>query len=249
MNSNFFLMLPVGFKNKCKVYPPSINEIIGNVYFNNFKKILTISQEEIEDEYLDPKNNKNIINTKIPTPLEFLLANCYHNKDLEKIAKKAFHFFIKEDVTFMYEKKAIMIGTLEDEILKIKTIDDLVFIEEEDYFSFQNLIREACGEKAIEPPNPNEDPRVKRIKAKARYREKIKAKKGMGITLETIMTSICCMGIGITPLNIGEMSYPAILSILNTYQQKEQYEIDIKALLAGGDSKKIKPKYWIRNLE
>ena len=38
-------------------------------------------------------------------------------------------------------------------------------------------------------------------------------------------------------------------AILNQYQTKEKYEIDIDSLLAGADSKKIKPKYWIRNLE
>jgi hypothetical protein len=67
--------------------------------------------------------------------------------------------------------------------------------------------------------------------------------------LFTIMTSICCMGIGITPLNIGEMSYVSIQAILAQYQNKEKYQIDIDSLLAGADSKKIKPKYWIRNLE
>ena len=101
----------------------------------------------------------------------------------------------------------------------------------------------------MEPPNPNEDPRVKRIKAKARYRDKIKAKKGMGISLGTTLASICCMGIGITPLNIGEMSYVAIQGIMSTFQEKDQYELDTRILLAGGDSKKVKPKYWIRNLE
>jgi hypothetical protein len=41
--------------------------------------------------------------------------------------------------------------------------------------------------------------------------------------LFTIMTSICCMGIGITPLNIGEMSYIAMEAILRQYQNKEKY--------------------------
>ena len=57
------------------------------------------------------------------------------------------------------------------------------------------------------------------------------------------------MGIGLTPLNIGEISYVSMQAILNQYQTKEKYEIDIDSLLAGADSKKIKPKYWIRNLE
>ena len=57
------------------------------------------------------------------------------------------------------------------------------------------------------------------------------------------------MGIGLNPLNIGEMSYVAMDAILNQYQNKEKYQIDIDSLLAGADSKKIKPIYWIRNLE
>jgi hypothetical protein len=32
-------------------------------------------------------------------------------------------------------------------------------------------------------------------------------------------------------------------------QQKEAYDIDIRSLLAGADSKKVKPKYWIRNID
>jgi hypothetical protein len=67
----------------------------------------------------------------------------------------------------------------------------------------------ACDQKTVEPPNPNEHPKIKAMKAKARYRDKVKAKQNAknGITLFTTMASICCMGIGLTPLNIGEMSY------------------------------------------
>ena len=109
------------------------------------------------------------------------------------------------------------------------------------------------GKKAVEPPNPTEHPRLKEMKRKARYRDKIKAKRAAkskdGASLFTIMVSICFMGLGITPLNIGEMSYVAMESILRKYQEKEKYQIDIDSLLAGADSKKIKPQYWIKNFE
>ena len=68
-----------------------------------------------------------------------------------------------------------------------------------------------------------------------------------GISLNACLVAICCMGIGITPLNIGEMSYASIGIIMKMMQDKEKYDIDIRSLLAGADSKKIKPKYWIRN--
>jgi hypothetical protein len=109
------------------------------------------------------------------------------------------------------------------------------------------------GKKTVEPPNPNEHPKVKEMKRRARYRDKIKAKNAAkskdGISLFTTLVSICCMGLGITPLNIGEMSYVAVESVLRKYQEKEKYDLDIKSLLAGADSKKIKPNYWIRNFE
>ena len=105
--------------------------------------------------------------------------------------------------------------------------------------------------KKPEPINPNEDPRIARIKATARERDRIKARKGTsgGISLSTSLAAICCMGIGITPLNIGEMSYATISPLMNMLQNKEKYEVDIQSLLAGADSKKVKPKYWIRNLD
>ena len=65
------------------------------------------------------------------------------------------------------------------------------------------------GEKDATPPNPNEHIKVKKMKAKARYRDRVKAKQE-GITLGTSLAAICCMGIGINPLNIREISYCAI---------------------------------------
>jgi hypothetical protein len=33
------------------------------------------------------------------------------------------------------------------------------------------------------------------------------------------------------------------------YQEKYKYDIDIQSLIAGADSKKVKPQFWIRNIE
>ena len=119
------------------------------------------------------------------------------------------------------------------------------FINKDNFFEFQNAIRRSLGDKELEPPNPNENPRIKEMKAKARYRDRVKAKKGIGITFEETLISICCMGIGLNPLNIGEISYAASKKLVEKYQQKEKYDIDIRSLLAGADSKKIKVQYWM----
>ena len=245
----FFLCEPVQFKPGIKIYPPKVKEVVNNDSYGMFCRILTYSQEEIEDQFVE--NNKTL--QSYPTPIEFLLNNSYHHKDYESQCKAAFRFFIHEEVSFLYEQKMILIGNLEDALKNTKSLDDLIVIKEEEFFDFQNMLRESIGKKSIEPPNPNEHPKIKEMKRRARYRDRIKAKNAEkskdGVSLFATLVSICCMGLGITPLNIGEMSYVAIDSILRKYQEKEKYDLDIKSLLAGADSKKIKPQYWIRNFE
>lgn len=238
--TNFFLGAPIEFQKVCLVYPPKVKDVTSNQGFELYRKILTLSQEEIEDEYV--KAGLDVAN--MLTPLEYLLNKAYNDKQFAPLAREAFSFFIREPVNFLFEQKKILIGDVKE-----MSIDSLRFIDENNFFNFQNLVRAAVGAKEIEPPNPNEDPRVKRIKAKARYRDKIKAKKGKGLRLNVVLASICFMGIGINPLNIGELSYAAIPILTDMYQDKEKYELDIKSLLAGADSKKVKPKYWIKNPE
>ena len=246
---SFFIGQPVLFKKGIKIYPPMVKEVIIEPFYGHYCKILTQSQEDIEDQFLEENKTLEVY----PTPLEFLLNNSYHNKDFEKICKNAFKFFLHDEVTFVYEQKMIVIGEINEVVKKAKTLNDLVLLTEKDFFEFQNLIRESVGKKTVEPPNPNEHPKIKEMKRKARYRDRVKEKQAAkskdGITLFTSLVSICCMGLGITPLNIGEMSYVAIDSVLRKYQEKEKYQLDIESLLAGADSKKIKPKYWIRNFE
>jgi len=69
----------------------------------------------------------------------------------------------------------------------------------------------------INKPNPNEDPRITRMKALARYRDQVKSKSDQALNFNSMIVAICCMGIGITPLNIGELSYGAVVSILEMY--------------------------------
>ena len=43
----------------------------------------------------------------LPTPIEFLLNNSYHNQDYAYICKEAFKFFLRTEVEFLYDKKNI----------------------------------------------------------------------------------------------------------------------------------------------
>ena len=233
INPAFLIGEPLLFKEGLYIYPPRVKDVVANPNYNTFLRILTISPEDIRDELkIDPP----------PTPFEFMLANCYQHQQIQELTEAAFWFFCHKKIRILYEEK------------KVIFLADGTNIElrEEEYFNFQNAILSAIGDKPRNPPeptDPDEDPRIRRIKEKARQRDRIKAKQAgkNGISLDVILTAICCMGIGITPLNIGEMSYASIGAIMKMMQDKEKYDIDIRSLLAGASSKKVKPKYWIRN--
>ena len=243
INEYFFCGLPVNFKNICKVYPPSINSLLKTENFNLYRQLLMVSYEELDDKWFEDKKEG-----QTPTPFEYLFNICSQDKRIENLAIEAFNFFIHEKVSFLYDLKIICIGDLEEEIKTIKSINELRLLKEEDYLDFQNLLREALGEKIVEPPKLNENPKIKRIKRLGRKRDKIAAKQH-GLNFGDSLVAICCMGLGITPLNIGEMSKSAIQAIMEMYQNREKYDIDIRSLLAGASKKDVKIEYWIKNLE
>ena len=141
----------------------------------------------------------------VPTPFEYLfeLAKDYR---IKKYILDGLEFFIKEPVVLLLDQKLIVIGDLKETLPQLKSIEDLRMINKDNYFDFQNALRRAVGEKEVEPYNPNENPKVKYFKAKARLRDRVKAKSKNALTLGATLASICCMGIGITPLNVGELS-------------------------------------------
>ena len=181
----------------------------------------------------------------IPTPLEYIFVLSEQDNRLKDVIIEGFNFFIKEQVLLLADQKTIVVG----DITKVKSIAELKLINENNYFEFQNALRRAVGDKEAEPYNPEENPKVKYFKAKARLRDRVKAKSKDALTLGSTLASICCMGIGITPLNVGELSQTAVTVLTRYYQEKLKYDTDIQSLLAGADKKKVKPQFWIRNIE
>lgn len=254
IDARILLRIPIPFQNICTICTPTAAEVIGNPSYNAYKTCLTMSQEEIEDVIRGKDGNGVIPETGIPTPFQNLFESSEHNSDYHHLVQEAFMFFIKEPVTLLFDQKRIVIGDIEEIIKNMTNIEDLKklkFITEDNFFDFQNLVRLACGDNPVEPPNPNEPERIKKMKAKARYRDKIKAKQQArdGITIGTNLAAICCMGIGLNPLNIGEISYPSISWLTTFYQNKEKYDTDIRSLQAGAKKKDVNPKYWIANLD
>jgi hypothetical protein len=180
--------------------------------------------------------------------------NYYQDEEMKDKIEEAFTLFVHEPVTIVPEIEMLLIGKSEDELDPDIDLENPRLLTEENFFDFQNAIRISMVMEAVKAPDPEEenlDPRIRRYKMKVKEHEKIvnKKKSKTAPTLGTLLAAICCMGIGLNPLNIGEISYACVQWLIGIEQQKEEYDVDIRALLAGADSKKVKPKYWIKNLD
>ena len=191
INSYAFLALPIRKKNY-SVYPPTLNDSLNNPNFTQWEGLFTTSQEELEDSIHEHNPSYD---GPIPTPWLFLLGSAYEDKEFENTIREAFRFFLHEEITILYENQVIVLGNLEEELAKVSSAEELRIIDEEEFFNLQNTVRTSLGIAPVEKPDPDESPRVKRMKAKARLRDRIKAKKGMGLSLGDSLVSICCMGI------------------------------------------------------
>ena len=245
IDSNFFLGYPSQYENICKVYPPKIKDILNEKNYPVYKKLLLSSQEDIEDEYTEME----LPLEDVPTPLGYLFVMSAADARIKQIVLDAFQFFIKEPVTMLPDQQMIVVGDLTETLKSIKSVEELRILKDDNYFKFQQMLRRSIGEKEVEPYDPNLHPKVKYFKAKARLRDRVKAKSKDALTLGSTLAAICCMDLNLNPLNIGELSQAAISVLVRYYQEKQKYEIDIKSLLAGADSKKVKPQNWIRNIE
>ena len=249
IDEKILLGFPIDFKDICQIYPPTVNDVVGNKAFGIYQSLFTMTQEELDKAFLQDERV-----THVPTPFQYLLMNYYQDEMVRQKIHEAFTFFIHEPVTIVPEIEMLLIGKSENELDPDVDLEKPRLLTEENYFEFQNEIRKVMGVEAEEKPDPEEenlDPRIKRYKMKIKQSEELlKKKKAKNApTLGTLLTAICCMGIGLNPLNIGEISYACVHWLISMEQQKEEYDIDIRALLAGADSKKVKPKYWIKNLD
>lgn len=250
INDKIFLGFPINFKDICKVYPPTVNDVVGNEDFSIYQSFFTITQQELDEAYL-----KDETITQVPTPFQYLLINYYHDEEIRSKIEDGFMHFLHEPVTIVPEIEMLLIGKSEDELDPNVDLENPRLLTEENFLDFQNKIRLSMGLSIVdvskEKEEENLDPRIKRWKMKVKEHEKIiNAKKQKNApTFGTLLAAICCMGIGLNPLNIGEMSYACVQWLIAMYQQNEEYDVDIRALLAGADSKKVKPKYWIKNIE
>ena len=238
---------PVFLEDICAIYPATIGEIVDEGY-DNFQRYLSImlAEKPIVKSSDDPEL-KELLNNL--TDFQYLLMMTTLDEDSSVLLKKAFNFFIHEEVVFSLNPAQIIIGPIEENHL----------LTEEKFYDLQRILKrmyfiEQEGEEII--IYPDDPPATKRLKLQMRAnREKVrraKAKKAAqeknDLKFSDLIASITINDCGLNIENVWNITYYAFHDQLKRMGWRDQFNINNRAALAGAKLKKSQLKHWMRSI-
>lgn len=246
-SEKYFFGYPVEFKDKegnglCWIYCPTIKEIIiDKSKFRFYQNLLTM--EDMDVKKIIQEKNKAVKDMEIPDVFSYLLESGRHNPSFLVDLQKAFYTFVKEEVTFLFDEKLVVIGDVVDKRLLDKDL----------FYEFQNEIRVLSKIDIKEPILEDESPMQRKFRLKREerdfYKRKQNSRKGDAPEYIDLISSVCALDVGVTYQNVGDLTLFALYEFLRRGQERDKFKQDISSLLAGADKNKVKPKFWIRNLK
>lgn len=218
---------------------------IGKIGINNFYTYLNIltfdSDSVIEDKetFKDiPKNEKDFL---------FFIMMCKENKSFRNTVTKALKFFIKKEVLFIEDFNMfnfILKGN--DGVDTIIPLDLNIFEVLQYIIKKQNFIF-----PKEEEFKPNSSKAAEIIEKTKKGRKKLMdiKNKNSNVSLGDLIASLAAKGNGLNILSIWNINYYAFNDQLQRLKMIEEYDMGLKSILAGADSKKVKLEYWIRDIQ
>lgn len=226
---------PLAIGDICMVYPPTLGDIaqIGAQSFYNYISLLTMEKKELFESDQEA------------TELLYLITTSTLNEDFADLIKKAFLFFLKEEITILPDLIAIQIGDFQDKRLLL----------EDDFITLQSYIRKICALEIGKTEKISDNEHVREIKDKIRRGQALVAKiKGKEAgdeppELLDIISSFLAKATEVDIKSIWDMPYYMFQIQFRRMQMVEEYEINIRSALAGAKIPKEKMKHWIRKIQ
>ena len=244
-----FMGAPYKLGDICKIHQLTLEEIcfgenpIGMAKYNYYVGLLTMDIEDVKETLtkkgipIDPSMFENF------SVFEYLLLSAENDKGFFLELQRALSTFIKEDILISTNKKVIIVGKPQQRRV----------IGENEFNELANALRAFNKMRIKQPPPENETPMQKKFRLKREMRERVKEKQSKkdddeSIEFADLMSSLCTMNVGVTALNIKKFTIYQIKDQLERAQLREKYYTELDMIMAGADSKKIKPIHYVRNL-
>lgn len=225
------------------LYPLTIGDIteIGYSKYNQYLNTIAFTLDDIRKVY-DLKEDATIFT--------FIVFYCLTDEDYKNTLLKTLSLFFKEEVKFYTsddEYGYFYLGNIEDN----RKINELNF----EYIQYLIKRMNNITKEDYEEENPS-DARAKEILEKRKKARDLVAKAkskdsddGEPLTFADLVSILASNGNGVTPFNVWDMNIYLFNNQFNRMKMLDDYDVNIRSLLAGADPKKIELKHWMSKIK
>lgn len=234
---------PIEFYGICNIHPFTIRDIKdigGEKQFNKYLSAICLNKEMIkyneQDNYFE-----NITN------LELIYILSMSNVNFKNIYINAMKFILKDNV--ILTKSGIFVGNVKEK----RFIDVFKYDELTEVIKIQNCLKKQDNEEEY---NPGSEKAKQLLEKRKKLREKINRIKNKDnssssepLTLDDLVSILCANGNGINIFNVWDLSFYAFNDQFNRMKMLEDYQVNVRSLLAGADPDKIELKHWMSKID
>lgn len=240
------LGLPISIQSNfgiesCKVYPFKYDEIVSlgiNKYSNSYVNMFCLKTSEIIKLQETDKNNE-FVKMRILSLYDFWIKQSKFNKGYQEHFKLILKLFLKKTVEFQEDLGIFYI----EEFIEGKIITEALFNTIGAIIKRQNYIFEKEDIRA-------RSKKLAEMKQKiADMKKKYNLDKDKGISLPTIISSVCSKHPSINLLNIGGLSLYGIYDQYVRLNLIDRYEIGMNALLQGASKEDVDLQHWTSDIK
>jgi hypothetical protein len=225
------------------VYPLTIGEItdLGLDKYNLYLNLININKDkfEIDDEEI----------SNFDTICQF----CLHNIDIgvEKKFKElyfdALKTFLRNDINFVVDDDCtyFIVGDISEHCI----ISNINYEQIVEIIKHQNCLIKINEEDEC---NPADEKARQLLERRKKVRELLAKAKNQNdddpLTLADLVSILIANGNGVTPFNVWDMNFYMFNNQFNRMRMLEEYDINIRSLLAGAKSEDINMKHWMSKI-
>lgn len=233
---------PIFMENGITIFPITIGEIeeLGEEKYYRLLNLLTIDIKQVEMFLLDEK-----MKDLVKTPFHLLVMYCLM-QNTKELVLESLSLFLKNKITFISEKEVFAIGDVGD----VKFLHNGNFNEFQSILQFQNCIKKDEHE-IFNPKNKKaKEIKDKLEKAKKAVNKYKKTEEEDPLTLEDLVSILSSSGNenGINLFNVWDLNMYQFNNQFSRMKMMEDYDVNIRQVLAGVDPKKLELKHWMSKI-
>lgn len=233
---------PIFINNIGNIFPLKLKEIsdIGLTTYNQFVNLLCIESNMLKDDIEELSS------------FQCLLNFCNQSKEMLQLIGQSINIFVKKDVYIDTNINRIFIGENLVELLKENKMDEIGILSEENYEDFKFIIKLQNGliSNNEDEFNPKDEKARQIIEKMKKCRQKVSEQKmndshNQNINLVDLISILASNSDSLNIINVWDLTYYQFNDQFARMKILDDYNINIRYLLAGAKSEDVNLKHWL----